>query len=406
MYQEKSSAYTYKVGGHLPLDVSTYVVRQADSELDQGLTNGEFCYVLNSRQMGKTSLRVRTMHKLQAEGIACAAIDLTKIGSQDINPDQWYAGVIRRLVTSFKLDLNLRSWVREREFLPTVQRLSEFIEQVLLENIQGKIVSFVDEIDSILSLNFRADDFFAFIRACHEFDRLTFALLGVATPSDLIQDKYCTPFNLGRAVELYGFKLHEAQPLIQGLAGKVSYPESVVENVLIWTGGQPFLTQKICNYIWQQAENFPAKIPQDKSSIGDWVENLVQTQIIDNWEVQDEPPHLKTIRDRILRSGQRTENLLKIYQQILIASDSCSEAKIPADESLKQMELRLSGLVVKRGGILSIYNKIYASVFNRNWTKKALAALQPDFKQLVAHQEHKVLSMLNSMEGRDFEDVL
>ncbi|WP_293337074.1 GAF domain-containing protein [Microcoleus sp. CAWBG58] len=406
MYQEKSSAYTYKVGGHLPLDVSTYVVRQADSELYQGLTNGDFCYVLNSRQMGKTSLRVRTMHKLQAEGIACAAIDLTKIGSQDINPDQWYAGVIRRLVTSFKLDLNLRSWVREREFLPPVQRLSEFIEQVLLENVHGKIVIFIDEIDSILSLNFRADDFFAFIRACHEFDRLTFALLGVATPSDLIQDKYCTPFNLGRAVELYGFKLHEAQPLVQGLAGKVSYPESVVENVLIWTGGQPFLTQKICNYIWRQAENFPAKIPQDKSSIADWVENLVQTQIIDNWEVQDEPPHLKTIRDRILRSGQRTENLLKIYQQILIASDSCSEAKIPADESLEQMELRLSGLVVKRGGILSIYNKIYASVFNRNWTKKALAALQPDFKQLVAHQEHKVLSMLNSMEGRDFEDVL
>ena len=65
---------------------------------------------------------------------------------------------------------------------------------------------FVDEIDAVRSLPFSTDEFFAAIRECYnrrtedaELSRLTFCLLGVATPSDLIRDTRTTPFNVGSA---------------------------------------------------------------------------------------------------------------------------------------------------------------------------------------------------------------
>ena len=42
-----------------------------------------------------------------------------------------------------------------------------------------------------------------------------------------------------------------------------------------------------------------AKIATPENIAG-WVENLVQERIVTNWESQDAPPHLTTIRDRVL----------------------------------------------------------------------------------------------------------
>ncbi|MEG4633127.1 AAA-like domain-containing protein [Microcoleus sp. AR_TQ3_B6] len=390
----------YQVGGSLTNNAPNYVKRQADDDLYNRLKAGEFCYVLNSRQMGKSSLQVRTIQRLTNEGIACAAIDISEIGHRGVTPEQWYAGLLRILENNFNLSdiVNVRTWWRDRNFLTPVQRLSEFIETVLLPNISSNIVIFIDEIDSILALDFPADDFLALIRSCYnkrannsEFDRLTWALLGVASPTDLCREQNAssnTPFNIGKAIELTGFDETEAQPLAAGLAELTDSPQEVLTEVLYWTGGQPFLTQKLCKLLLENPQLMPNLPPpaqggedpaapyqgREKDRINtskEWVEKVVRLKIVENWETQDVPEHLSTIRDRLFKENQRIVRRLGLYQQIL------EQAEIVPDGSAEQMELRLSGLIVKHGEKLTISNPIYEAVFNKELIAEKLEKLSP-----------------------------
>ena len=164
-------------------------------------------------------------------------------------------------------------------------------------------------------------------------------------------DIQITPFNIGQAIQFEGFKEHEAQPLLQGSSKKVSNPQTVLKEVLAWTGGQPFLTQKLCQLICSVSSS---SIPPNTEA--EWIADLVQTKIIDNWESQDEPEHLRTIRDRLHKSKKSTQ-LLELYRQIW------HRGEIVAIDSPEERQLLLSGLVVKQEGTLRVHNRIYKSIF-------------------------------------------
>lgn len=356
----------YQVGGSLPESATTYVNRQADKDFYEGLKARNFCYVLNSRQMGKSSLRVQTMKILKEEGLACVAIEMRDICSHEVTDDEFYGGFVSLLASGFKLQISLEAWWHTHNYIAPSQRLSKFIEEELLEQVTKNIVIFVDEIDSILSLDFK-DDFFAFIRSCFnkrasnpKYNRLTLALLGVAAPTDLITDKIRSIFNIGgRFIELTGFELYQTEPLQKGLQGKVSNPKAVMKEILAWTGGQPFLTQRICLLVLRHGFIHAGNEAKD-------IKKIVREQIVENWQAKDEQQHLTTISERILRRGDKTYHLLKLYQKIL------QRDAIPANDSSEQLELRLSGLVVKQEGKLRVSNRLYKLVFNQDWVNREL----------------------------------
>jgi hypothetical protein len=300
--------FRYQGGSLYPND-PTYVEREADNELWTALQNGEFCYVLNSRQMGKSSLAVRTRSRLEAEGHCCVYLDLSALQS-NVEIGAWYKNFAHEMMKGLKLreGKQWRSWWKEMEFLAPMNRLSELIELIVLPNLSQPLTIFIDEIDSVLGLGFNADDLFAFIRSCYnarsvnpDYKKLTFCLIGVASPAELIQDTKRTPFNIGRAIRLGGLEFDRAvDKLTPGLTS-LADPAAGLREILDWTGGQPFLTQKVCRLV------------ADHPTIA--VSDLVRSAIVENWETNDEPIHLRHIAGKILQ-GDRAVRLLGLYRQV------------------------------------------------------------------------------------------
>jgi AAA-like domain len=152
-----------------------------------------------------------------------------------------------------RLDDILNHWDEMHQLSP-LQRFVSCMRQIAVSMCNSSIIVFIDEIDYITLLPFSTDEFFAAIRECHNrkatddaLGRLTFCLLGVAVSTDLIQDVSTTPFNVGHRIVLTDFGADEMDRLKNGLGIESARDASrVMDRVLYWSGGHPYMTQRIC----------------------------------------------------------------------------------------------------------------------------------------------------------------
>ncbi len=360
-------------GGAVQADDGYYITRAADEELLELCRKGEYTHVLAPRQMGKSSLVNRTAEllyeeEINKENIKSAIVDLSPIGNEMTKEQVWYDYFFREIADQLGILLEYNKFLREHNKENPKHLLEIFFRQLVLPKVEGQIVIFLDEIDGTINLPFK-DDFFATIRLfyqlrsrLHEFRRLSFVLIGVASPTDLISDPYRTPFNIGKSVSLTDFTLIEALPLIGGFDLLKENAEEVLTWIFKWTSGHPYLTQRLCILV------------NEENKRASWTKPEIDELIENHFFGKDSKPdkNLNFVRDMLTK---RMPEGVEPAEVLLTYKDIWRKKTVNDDEfSVIKSHLKLSGVVYSAGNIFHVRNEIYRRAFDEDWIKRHLPA--------------------------------
>ncbi|MEM9507097.1 MAG: tetratricopeptide repeat protein [Cyanobacteria bacterium P01_E01_bin.35] len=155
---------------------------------------------------------------------------------------------------------------------------------------------------------------------------------------------------------------------------KASLPYKVLTEINFWTGGQPYLTQKICQLVCDR-QNFILR-NQEASQIS----RLVHQYIIDDWEGGLAATHLKGLCSQLFAYSGSIRSLLISYQKIWHGQ------AIYGEQTLEQKYLLTIGLIKLEKDQFLVANRIYHSIFDHVWSKNQLVKIN----QTVKSFEHQI----------------
>ena len=362
---EESGENFYVVGGPVQPRRNCYVQRPADAQMVEKLRDGEYCHVLGPPQTGKSSLMARTARELRRQGFLTAVVDLSQTVGRDRAREagRWNYGVAYRIVRDLRLTVDLQHWWQEKKPLSPLQRINEFLWEVVLGATRSPVVIFLDQVESVADLDFAADLFHA-VRACHDarasepdYERLSFALFGTVLPGGGDGSSGGSSlFDVGRRIVLDDFTFEEARPLCREIGLESGDAERALYRIFYWTGGQPYLTQKLCRAISRN----PGSVHSDED-----VDDFVTSRFFAGNAPHNEP-NLRRVRAAAEQRNNLAHASLRMYRKVR------KGRKIRFDRHQPEHEwLRITGLVsVSRNGLLQQRNRIYSEVFNSRWVRQ------------------------------------
>ncbi len=181
----------------------------------------------------------------------------------------------------------------------------------------------------------------------------TFLLLGLIFPKSMNKVISTLKFSQQKIIQSCHFET---------LAGS---PDSLVTEILSWTGNNIVFTKCICQTI-ADANYF---IPSGMEAA--LVEKLVQERVIENWQSRSIARPLNQIEEYFSNQNQSfSQNLLLLYLKIW------EQGSVILNHNQETEQLMTLGLIVEQDSYFEVSNRLYQSIFDYDWVQEKLFALK------------------------------
>lgn len=239
------------VGGTVPLDSPFYLTRPADALAFEALDRRDsFLLVKGMRQVGKSSLLARLLHRAIESGAQVVRSDWQKIPGSALETDRTF---LRELAETFVDHLELAARPETHFELGRAGTVcfERFLKRDVLPAVSGSLVWVIDEADRVFDRPYR-DDIFAMLRSWHgerandftgRWQKLT-VILAYATEAYLfITNLDQSPFNVGTRIELDDFTRDQVGEMNRRY-GSPAQDSEELKRLYALLGGHPSLIRR------------------------------------------------------------------------------------------------------------------------------------------------------------------
>lgn len=317
-----------------------YIRRLADDvALDTISLQGVTLTIKAPRQMGKSSLLIRTLAKAASQEKRVVFLDFQLFDSMALDN----ADIFFRQFSSWISDaLEIQDEVAKYWETPlgNSQRCTRYMLRKILGDAATPLVLGMDEVDRIFNCNFRSD-FFSMLRSWHNsrassqaWKMLDLVLVTSTEPYQLIEDLNQSPFNVGQVIELTDFNAEQIRHLNKMHENPLT-PQQETE-LMSLLSGHPYLTRRALYLI---AEG-----------------RYTASELFDR-AADDRGPFGDHLRYHLFRLHEKT-SLIQGLRQV-IRSGTC-------EDELVFFRLRGAGLVKREGRIVTMRCPLYASYFREH----------------------------------------
>jgi hypothetical protein len=251
-----------------PVDSNStlYVRREIDNQVLLSINRGEYLNLRGGRQTGKTTLVLNLRKQLDQAGVISAFIDLSTLGTTNIDEVGWLREFGQSLQASVRPE-----HIRESIPVPPINvgGFPEYIYSIVrLFGERRRFVVFVDEVTAVPEV--LRHSFFSTIRSMYnqrtdvgapvETQDVSFVFAGSFDPERFIGGNN-SPFNVARDFDTSNADFTSGQ--VKDLASKVDI-EKHAEAIYASTNGHPYLTNRLLS------------LTTEGATVDDAVKNILQ----------------------------------------------------------------------------------------------------------------------------------